>query len=330
MRGSVDGHPVVVEALSRTYRTTTGLVRRKRLTIPALSDVSLTIESGEILGLVGPNGAGKTTLIKILTTLLTPTSGSARVLGYDVVTQPREIRRRINFVFGGERGLYWRLSAADNLRYFADLYEVPLEVSRRRVPELLALVGLGDRADERVEGFSKGMKQRLHLAKSLVNDPQILFLDEPSVGLDPVAARQLRMLVQRIRGEVGTTVLLTSHYMWEVESLSDRVAVLVDGRIRQLDTPQALRTTAVGSHVVELVLSDEADAADVSVLAGRFGTVVATTGSGRRMLQVHTSTPADLDRCVAAGEIPGIAAHVVRDSQLEDAYVLMVGEEEWS
>lgn len=317
--------PIEVNELTRQYRTSTGLFRRKMLSIDALKGVTFTVEPGEIFGLVGPNGAGKTTLIKILTTLLLPTTGIARVLGFDVASQPREVRRRINFVFGGERGLYWRLSAEDNLRYFADLYHVPVGEGRRRAQELLELVGLEDRRRERVEGFSRGMKQRLHLAKSLINRPRILFLDEPSVGLDPVAARQLRVLVERIRSEKGATVLLTSHYMWEMEALSDRIAVLIDGTIRHLDSPQALRTATAGSHVVEVVLSDNADEQTVRAEAGRYGLVVMSgTAVGRRLLQVHTSRPAEFVACLTNGGVTGIAQHSVRDSQLEDAYLLMV------
>ncbi|RKN04256.1 ABC transporter ATP-binding protein [Streptomyces radicis] len=319
------GTPAIeVQGLTREYRTSTGLLRRTARVIPALRGITLTVEPGEIFGLVGPNGAGKTTLIKILTTLLLPTSGQARVLGYDVVSGHRRIRRSINFVYGGERGLYWRLSAEDNLRYFADLYQVPLREANGRVRELLELVGLDDRRQERVEGFSKGMKQRLHLAKSLINRPRVLFLDEPSIGLDPVAARQLRVLVERVRSESGTTILLTSHYMWEMETLSDRIAVLIDGSIRHLDSPQGLRLAAVGSHVVELVLGDDAREETLRAWAGRFGQVVSATASGRRLLQVHTSRPDELNADLATRKLSGIAHFATRDSQLEDAYVLMV------
>lgn len=306
------------------YRTSTGIVRRKALEVHALDGVTLDIAPGEVFGLVGPNGAGKTTLIKILTTLLLPTSGRAWVLGYDVASQAREVRRRVNFVLGGERGLYWRLSAEDNLRYFADLYRVPVTDARRRVDELLELVGLSERRNERVEGFSKGMKQRLHLAKALVNEPEVLFLDEPSIGLDPVAARQLRALVERIRSERGTTVLLTSHYMWEMESLSDRIAVLIGGAVRHLDTPHGLRTATAGSHVVELTLSDDGDEEAVRRAVADHGAVVTSTASGRRQVQVHTTRPDDLLMKVDAAGLAGVATRSVRESQLEDAYVLMV------
>jgi ABC-2 type transport system ATP-binding protein len=163
-----------------------------------LRNVSFEIAKGELFGLLGPNGAGKTTTIKMLITLLIPTAGEARVLGYDVVKQAREVRKRIGYVFGGERGVYERLSGYDNLRYFAELYGVPPREIKPRIESLLELVGLKGREQERAEGYSRGMKQRLHIARGLLHDPEVLFLDEPSMGLDPVGARELRQTIRTL------------------------------------------------------------------------------------------------------------------------------------
>src|SRR5262249_43386296 len=149
--------------------------------IEAVRGVSFEIAEGELFGLLGPNGAGKTTTIKMLITLLIPTSGSARVLGLDVVRDAREVRKRIGYVFGGERGLYERLSAFDNLRYFAELYGVPPREQRKRIEQLLELVGLRGREKERVEGYSRGMRQRLHIARGPLHDPPALLLDAPHI-----------------------------------------------------------------------------------------------------------------------------------------------------
>ena len=190
------GEPAIdIADLRRTYRTTTGTVRRRRLEIEAVRGISLRVEPGELFGLLGPNGAGKTTTIRVLCTLLLPTSGKVSVLGLDVVDHPREVRRQIGYVFGGDRGLYDRLSALDNLRYFADLYALEPRRQRRRIDEVLELVGLQGRGKERVEGFSRGMRQRLHLARGLLHDPPALFFDEPTIGVDPVGAREVRQLV---------------------------------------------------------------------------------------------------------------------------------------
>src|SRR5216117_4604942 len=214
--------------LRRTYRTSTGIFRRRSLEIEAVRGVNFEIAEGELFGLLGPNGAGKTTTIKMLITLLIPTAGSARVLGLDVVKDPREVRKRIGYVFGGERGVYERLSGYDNLRYFAELYGVPPKVQKARIEELLELVGLKGREHERTEGYSRGMKQRLHVARGLLHDPEVLFLDEPTIGLDPVGARELRATIARLQ-EGGKTILLTTHYMFEADALCDRIAVISQG-----------------------------------------------------------------------------------------------------
>ncbi|MCA2217911.1 ABC transporter ATP-binding protein [Jidongwangia harbinensis] len=239
------GIAVEAEDLRRTYRSRTGWARARRTEVDAVRGISFSIERGELFGLLGPNGAGKTTTIKMLNTLLIPTSGRARVCGYDVVADTREVRRRIGYVFGGDRGLYDRLSGLDNLRYFAELYGVPPREQKRRIGELLDLVRLTGRERERVEGYSRGMRQRLHIARGLLHRPEVLFLDEPSIGVDPVAARELRGAVADLAA-AGTTVLLTTHYMAEADELCDRIAVIADGAIQALGTPAELRARAAG------------------------------------------------------------------------------------
>src|SRR5438105_7493734 len=200
----------VVEAheLKRTYRTTTGVLRRRPLLVEAVRGISFEVGEGELFGLLGPNGAGKTTTIKMLITLLLPTAGEARVLGFDVVRDAREVRKRIGYVFGGDRGLYERLSALDNLRYFAELYGLSGKRQRARIKEVIELVGLAGREQERVEGYSRGMRQRLHIARGILHDPQVVFLDEPTIGVDPVGARDLREMIAGLAA-AGKSVLLT-------------------------------------------------------------------------------------------------------------------------
>ena len=239
---------IVVDNLTRTYRSRSGAFRRRTTTVEALRGISLSVEPGELFGLLGPNGAGKTTTIKILTTLLLPTSGSARVLGLDPARQAREVRGRIGYVFGGDRGLYDRLSGLDNLRYFADLYRVPIARKRARIEELLELVGLTGRDGERVETYSRGMRQRLHIARGLLHDPEVLFLDEPTIGLDPLGARELRDTIAGLRS-AGKTILLTTHYMFEADVLCDRIAVIANGTIVASGTPVDLKATVANQTI---------------------------------------------------------------------------------
>jgi ABC-2 type transport system ATP-binding protein len=237
--------------LCRVYRATIGVFRRKTKEVVAVDDISFDVQAGELFGLLGPNGAGKTATVKMLTILLIPTGGTARVLGYDVVKQADAIRPRIGFIFGGERGLYWRLSGIDNLRYFASLYHVDPAVAQKRIPYLLELVGLADRGQEKVEGYSRGMKQRLHVARTLLHDPEVFFLDEPTIGLDLVGARELRQVIRNLQAE-NKTILLTTHYMFEADALCQRIAVIDHGRIVALDTPEGLKRHVQDLSVIEL------------------------------------------------------------------------------
>lgn len=226
--------------VTRDYKSTIGVVKKKKEIVKAVKPMSFHVYRGEIFGLLGPNGAGKTTTIKMMTTLLTPTSGELRILGHDCVCHEKKIRPRINFVFGGERNLYWRLSAEDNLAFFADLYLVPREKQKELIEDVLKRVGIYDVRKRKVESFSKGMKQRLQIAKALLNEPEILFLDEPTIGLDPIGARDLRKIIQEIASN-DTTVVLTTHYMPEAEDLCDRIAIVNDGELVALNNVKGLR-----------------------------------------------------------------------------------------
>ncbi|QMU77882.1 ABC transporter ATP-binding protein [Streptacidiphilus sp. PB12-B1b] len=219
--------------LRREYRA------RRGPAVTALDGVSIAVEQGEVHGLLGPNGAGKSTLMKILSTVLLPSSGSARILGHDLAADYKRIRPLLGIVFGGERGLYPRLTARQNLRYWAALYRMSGTAGRARTEELLDEFGLAERADERVETYSVGMRQRLHLARGLLADPRVVLLDEPTNGLDPLAARQLRELIGRLAGE-GRTVLLATHDLDEAEVLCDRVTMINHGQVVAAEAPRTL------------------------------------------------------------------------------------------
>ena len=320
----------VIEAieLRRTYRTTTGVIRRRPLEVEAVRGVSFAVEQGELFGLLGPNGAGKTTTIKMLITLLLPTSGQARVLGRDVVEHAREVRKRIGYVFGGDRGLYERLSALDNLRYFAELYGVSGKVQRLRIDEVLELVGLKGREQERVEGYSRGMRQRLHIARGILHDPEVVFLDEPTIGVDPVGARELRqMIADLVTG--GKTVLLTTHYMFEADALCDRIAVIAKGEIVGTGTPAELKAAVADGRVTEIEVFgvDELTVERLRALEGVTAVAVEERDQ-KQLIVVQTTGERELTAPLLA-ELESFEVGRVssREPTLEDAYVALVGGE---
>jgi ABC-2 type transport system ATP-binding protein len=319
----------VIEAqeLKRTYRTTTGIIRRRPVEVEAVRGVSFDVGEGELFGLLGPNGAGKTTTIKMLITLLIPSGGSARVLGYDVVKDAREVRKRIGYVFGGERGLYERLSALDNLRYFAELYAVAPREQKRRINELLELVGLKGRERERVEGYSRGMKQRLHIARGLLHDPRVVFLDEPTIGLDPIGARELRATIASLT-DAGKTVLLTTHYMFEADALCDRIAVIAQGRIVAEGTPSHLKRHVADRTVVEIEAYGASERAIERLRAvPGVASVAVEDREHAQLLLVQSAKGLELTRELLGhldGEVGRVAA---REPTLEDAYIALVSAE---
>ena len=319
----------VIEAhdLHRTYRTSTGVLRRKWMDVEAVRGVSFAIEQGELYGLLGPNGAGKTTTIKMLITLLIPTKGSASVLGFDVVEDAREVRKRIGYVFGGERGVYERLSGYDNLRYFAELYGVEPDKIKPRIEFLLDLVGLKGREQERAEGYSRGMKQRLHIARGLLHDPPVVFLDEPTIGLDPVGARELRATIASL-ADAGKTILLTTHYMFEADALCDRIAVINRGEILAQGTPRDLKREVGEGTVVEVEVFGVPDGTVDRVRAIDGVTAVAVEEREQaQVLAVQIRADAELTQPIL-GALDGASVGRVsrREPTLEDVYVTLVAE----
>jgi len=318
---------IEAEKLGRTYKQTSGFLRRRTKTIEAVRGIDFEVSEGELFGLLGPNGAGKTTTIKMLVTLLIPSSGAARVLGHDVVRDARAVRRKIGYVFGGDRGAYERLSGLDNLRYFSELYGVPPKVQKRRIPELLELVGLTGREKERVEGYSRGMKQRLHIARGLLHDPPVVVLDEPTIGLDPVGAREIRHTIAEL-AQAGKTVLLTTHYMYEADALCNRIAVIAEGEIVAEGTPSALKSVVADRTVVEIEAYGLPNAALERVRSSPGVTSVSVEEREHvQLLLVQAPKGLELTQqllsCLGDVRVGRVAA---REPTLEDAYVALVSE----
>jgi ABC-2 type transport system ATP-binding protein len=233
---------LVAENLRKTYDTKirTGFFKKEKSQVEAVKGINLQIQKGQIVGLLGINGAGKTTSIKMLSTLISPTSGTINIDGIDAVKNSMEVKKRINMVAGGERMIYWRLTGRENLWYYGQLYDIENKELEKRIDYLLELVGLEDSQNVPVERYSKGMKQRLQIARGLINNPSYIFMDEPTLGLDAAIAKELREHVKRIASVEGKSILLTSHYMAEVEELCEYIYIMDKGTIIAEGTPKEL------------------------------------------------------------------------------------------
>ena len=316
---------IEVEGVRRVYAA-------KPKPVVALDGVDLEVAPGEFFGLLGPNGAGKTTLIKILTTLLLPSAGQARIFGFDVATDTRRIRRIMNMVAGGEQSGYGILTVREQLWMFSQFYGLGSRDGWRRVDELIEAVGLGEQRLQKVSTLSTGQRQKMNMARGLLNDPWILFLDEPTLGLDVAAARSIRELVLAWKGgEVGRTVLITTHYMAEADELCERVAIVDRGRILAIGTPAELKHRVQRESIFRLEV-DRLDGGPAA-LARLPGVVSAALASGADPEAQRVAVNLVLHEDAALGGV--VMALAAMHSQilslgkseptLEDVFVALVG-----
>jgi ABC-2 type transport system ATP-binding protein len=327
---STAGTPLAIDArgIRRVYSA-------KPKPVVALDGVDLEVAPGEFFGLLGPNGAGKTTFIKILTTLLGPSSGTARIFGFDVEGDTKKIRRIMNMVAGGEQSGYGILTCREQLWMFSQFYGLPNKVGWQRVDELIEAVGLGEQRDQRVSTLSTGQRQKMNFARGLLNDPWILFLDEPTLGLDVSAARSVRELILDWRSAVeGRTVLLTTHYMAEADELCERIAIVDHGRILAIGTPAELKHRVQRESIFRLEL-DRLDGGPASLarLPGVVSAVPAAdeTGTAGERQTVPVNLVLDEDAALGGvvGALAGLGSHIVAlqksEPSLEDVFVALVG-----
>jgi ABC-2 type transport system ATP-binding protein len=308
------------ENLKRTY-TSRNLIGKKQENI-ALHDIHCSIPKGIVFGLLGPNGSGKTTTIRILSTLLTPTAGKARVLGYDVVKEASRVRGRIGLILGGERGLYGRLTGEENLKYFAALNNLGRTESHQRVKEIIKLVGLTEAGNRKVEQYSRGMRQRLHIGRSLMTDPDVIFMDEPTIGLDPQGAQELRHLVPDLVSR-GKTILLTTHYMLEADELCSMVAIINHGKIVVTGSPLEIKKKFSKINVIEAICRSCPELAIRKIKELRGIDHFNSSFDGPlQKLSIHVSHEMDIKtevvNILGDGNIESI---VLRDPTLEEAYL---------
>jgi ABC-2 type transport system ATP-binding protein len=303
--------------------------------VTALDGIDLSVEPGEFFGLLGPNGAGKTTLIKILTTLLLPSSGSARVFGFDVESQTQQVRRIMNVVSGGEQSGYGLLQVREQLWMFSQFYGLGAREGWARVDELIEAVGLVEQRHQKVSSLSTGQRQKLNVARGLLNDPWILFLDEPTLGLDVSAARAVRELVKEWKATVpGRTVLLTSHYMAEVDELCERLAIVDRGRILAIGSPAELKRRVQADSLFRLEL-DRLDGGTraLTTLPGVLSAVTPTDDAGaaadRQTVRVNLTLADDSALGPVVIALGDLGSHIVAlkksEPSLEDVFVELVG-----
>ncbi|HVL53473.1 MAG TPA: ABC transporter ATP-binding protein [Vitreimonas sp.] len=320
---------IEVRGLRRVYKS-------KSTDVVALDGVDLEVQPGEFFGLLGPNGAGKTTLIKILTTLLLPTEGTARIFGFDAVGQTKQIRRIMNMVAGGEQSGYGILEVREQLWMFSQFYGLGVRDGWRRVDELIEAVGLGEQRKQKVSTLSTGQRQKMNFARGLLNDPWIFFLDEPTLGLDVSAARAVRELILAWKAAVpGRTVLLTSHYMAEVDELCERIAIVDRGRILASGSPAELKRRVQRESIFRLELDRlEAGTAALARLPGVVSAALATSDEAdghadRQTVVVNLVLEEDAALGGVVGALAGLGAHILalRKSEptLEDVFIELVG-----
>ncbi|MFC7370270.1 ABC transporter ATP-binding protein [Fictibacillus iocasae] len=301
--------------------------RYETKTLEAVKELNLRIDKGEIIGLLGLNGAGKTTTIKMLSTLLKPTSGMIIVDGVDIESNPMEVKKKVNMIAGGERMLYWRLTGFENLMYFGKLYGLTGVMLKNRCENLLENMGLADAAHIPVERYSKGMKQRLQIARGLINDPSYLFLDEPTLGLDAPVAKHLRKSVKELAHQQGKGILLTSHYLEEVEELCDKVYIIDQGRLVLEDTPRKIVETFVKEFRVTVEVQN-ASIAQMEFVQRRMqdkgASFVSTEAAGGYVFEVISpfdATPLAASACFEMGlEVQRLET---KKPRLEDAIIQM-------
>lgn len=327
---------ILTKELTKVFRTRRqkGFFSRGWEEKVAVAGLNLEIPRGRITGLLGLNGAGKTTTIKMLSTLLSPTSGMATVDGMDLVREADRIRTQINVIAGGERGVYWRLTGRENLWYFGQLYDIDPKRLNKRITELLELVGLTEAADKLVEKYSKGMKQRLQIARGLINSPGYLFMDEPTIGLDAPIARQLRGMTRDLARQKECGILLTSHYMFEVEELCEYLYVLDRGRVVAQGTPGAIKATTVRERTSRVVVAGVGAAP--AVLVGQLEAVLpagARVEGGPDERGVSITLRADEDLTgLLVGTLTQLGHYILRaesvEPSLEDAILALAQRQE--
>lgn len=295
-------------------------------TLQAVDNISFSVKKGEIFGLLGPNGAGKSTTLRILSTLARPTSGKAEIGGYDVVKNDNKVRKMLGIV-SEKMIIYDRLTAKENLWFFGCLYGIPKEQLSKRIDELLELVNLTQFKDKQVGTFSTGMRQRMNVIRALLNEPQVLFLDEPTLGLDPQSSVEIRDFIKKLNKEKGTTIIITTHMMVDADILCDRIAIVDHGKIIALDTSVNLKKATVGANTLIIKLEISNLTGDMVAKVKNLPCVDAVTQEGETKLRVivHGENAFDEILDIVRGLKGKISSMENVQPTLEDVFLHMTG-----
>jgi len=317
---SANGVSVVAEGLRREFTT-------KQEPVVALDGVSFQVKEGEVFGVLGPNGAGKTTTIRILSTLLLPTGGSAKVMGFDVSTEPEKVRRVINMASGAEKAGYDFISAKRNLWFFSQLYGLPPDVAEARISELSELLGLTKYLDRKFYALSTGYRQRATIARAFINEPKVVFLDEPTIGLDVMTARSIREFLRSEARRNGRTIMLATHNMAEVDAICDRVAIIDRGKIIASGTPDSLKRS-LGAPALVMEVSPPKSFDFLTGVPGVKGFTSATDDE-RELSTVQVVVESDAAASAAARRVETEGLKVIaswrKEASLEEVFVALVG-----
>jgi len=301
---------------------------KKFVDFTAVDHVSFEVKKGEIFGLLGPNGAGKSTAIRMLSTLSRPTEGSATVAGFDVLKEDNKVRQHIGLV-SEKMIMYDELTARENLKLFGKLYDIPKDVLKKRIDELLSFVRMEKWADHRIETYSTGMKQRINVIRALVNQPEILFLDEPTLGLDPQSTAEIRELIRKINIEHNTTMILTTHMMGEADLLCGRIGIMDHGKIAALDTPATLKKTASGNDGA--IFEFEIPNLDTRILSSikSLSAVISVVQEDAVRIKVHSSGNDAFDVLIDNLRANGAKIRTAKNLEptLEDVFLHITGHE---
>jgi ABC-2 type transport system ATP-binding protein len=293
--------------------------------VVAVKDLNFSVPRGIVFGLLGPNGSGKTTTIRMLSTLLIPTSGEAKVFGFDVVKEAGNVREHIGLILGGDKGFYGRLTGIENLRYFAAINNINGDAAKKRIQEVLETVNLTSSADRLVEQYSRGMRQRLHIARGILTNPDVLFMDEPTVGIDPQGAQELRQLIPLLVGQ-GKTILLTTHYMYEADEVSNQIAIINKGEMVASGTPSQIKRQFSKIEIYEVILRkmNPSIVKDLCSVKGIERVVPVSDGPVQKL--TIQAAPNDENENIIKGVVvaENIESITKRDPTLEEAYLSII------